>query len=108
MFFLLGLGGGLLFFNAAGSAGRRAGAHLLQLIVLLDTSGAVQLLVKFDHFRVDGFELGLVDVVACCGAEAVGAAARVGGVVLVVFKLRNSVLAPVESDVLALQGFWVA
>lgn len=55
----------------------------------------MQVLVEFDDLRIDGFELGLVDVVAGGGAEAVGAAARIGGVVLVVFKLRKSVLAPV-------------
>lgn len=92
---LLGLGSGLLLLDTPSSAGGGAGAHLLQLIVLLDSRSAVQVLVELDDLRIDGFKLGLVDVVAGGGAEAVGAAARVGGVVLVVFELRESVLAPV-------------
>jgi len=50
----------------------------------------VEVLVELDDFRVDGFELGLVEVVAGGGAEAVGAAARVGGVVVVVFELGEA------------------
>ena len=50
----------------------------------------MEVLVELDDFRVDGFELGLVEVVAGGGAEAVGAAARVGGVVVVVFELGEA------------------
>ena len=50
----------------------------------------MEFLVEFDDFRVDGFELGLVEVVAGGGAEAVGAATRVGGVVVVVFELGEA------------------
>lgn len=55
---------------------------------------AVQALVELDDLRVDGLELGLVDVVAGGGGEAVGAAARVRRVVLVVFKLGKARGAP--------------
>jgi hypothetical protein len=54
----------------------------------------VQVFVEFDDFRVDGFELGLVEVVTGGGAEAVGAATRVGGVVVVVFELGEADGAP--------------
>ena len=50
----------------------------------------MELFVELDDFRVDGLELGLVEVVAGGGAEAVGAATRVGGVVVVVFELREA------------------
>lgn len=50
----------------------------------------MKLLVELDDLRVDGLELGLVKVVAGGGAEAVGAAARVGGVVVVVFELGEA------------------
>ena len=50
----------------------------------------MEFLVEFDDFRVDGFELGLVEIVAGGGAEAVGAAARVSGVVVVVFELGEA------------------
>lgn len=56
----------------------------------------MQALVELDDFRVDGFELGLVEVVAGGGAEAVGAAARVGRVVVVVFELGEARGAPGE------------
>lgn len=55
---------------------------------------AVQTLVELDDLRVDGLELGLVDVVAGGGGEAVGAAARVRRVVLVVLKLGKTRGAP--------------
>ena len=48
-------------------------------------------LIKLDDgLRVDGLELGLVQVVAGGGAEAVGAAARVGHLVVVVFELGEA------------------
>ena len=50
----------------------------------------MKLFVELDDFRVDGLELGLVEVVAGGGAEAVGAATRVGGVVVVVFELGEA------------------
>ena len=50
----------------------------------------MELFVELDDFRVDGLELGLVEVVAGGGAEAVGAATRVGGVVVVVFELGEA------------------
>lgn len=89
---LLGLGNFLLL-DAAGGAGRGAGAHLLELILLIfggEDGSAVELFVELDDFRVDGLELGLVEVVAGGGAEAVGAATRVGGVVVVVFELGEA------------------
>lgn len=88
----LGLGD-LLLLDAAGSAGRGAGAHLLELVLLVfggEDGSAVKLLVELDDLRVDGLELGLVEVVAGGGAEAVGAATRVGGVVVVVFELGEA------------------
>ena len=54
----------------------------------------MKLFVELDDFRVDGFELGLVEVVAGGGAEAVGAATRLGGVVVVVFELGETNGAP--------------
>ena len=54
----------------------------------------MEFLVELDDLRVDGFELGLVEVVAGGGAEAVGAATRVGGVVGVVFELGETDWAP--------------
>jgi hypothetical protein len=54
----------------------------------------VKFLVEFDDLRVDGLELGLVEVVASGSAEAVGAATRVGGVVVVVFELGEADSAP--------------
>lgn len=56
----------------------------------------MQFLVELDDLRVDGLELGLEQVVAGGGAEAVGAAARVGRVVGVVFELGEAGGAPVE------------
>jgi hypothetical protein len=88
----LGLGD-LLLLDAAGGAGGGAGAHLLELVLLVfggEDGSAVELFVELDDFRVDGFELGFVEVVAGGGAEAVGAAARVGGVVVVVFELGEA------------------
>ena len=88
----LGLGD-LLLLNAAGRTGGGSGAHLLELILLVlggEDGSAVQFLVELDDLRVDGLELGLVKVVAGGGAEAVGAAARVGGVVVVVFELGEA------------------
>ena len=46
--------------------------------------------VELDDLRVDGLEFGLVEVVAGGGTEAVGAATRVGGVVVVVFELGKA------------------
>ena len=46
--------------------------------------------VELDDLRVDGLEFGLVEVVAGGGTEAVGAATRVGGVVVVVFELGEA------------------
>lgn len=46
--------------------------------------------VELDNLRVDGLEFGLVEVVAGGGTEAVGAATRVGGVVVVVFELGKA------------------
>lgn len=92
---LLGLRS-LLVLNTASGARRRASTHLLQLILVSTRGSAVQLLVKLDDgLRVDGFEFGLVEVVAGGGAEAVGAATRVGGVVVVVFELGEAGGAPV-------------
>ena len=54
----------------------------------------MKLFVELDDFRVDSLELGLVEVVAGGGAEAVGAATRVGGVVVVVFELREADCTP--------------
>jgi len=54
----------------------------------------VQVLIELDDLRVDGFELGLVKVVAGGGAEAVGAAARVGCVVGVIFEFGEARGAP--------------
>jgi len=92
----LGLGD-LLLLNAAGRTGGGSGAHLLELILLVlggEDGSAVEFLVELDDLRVDGFELGLVEVVAGGGAEAVGAATRVGGVVGVVFELGETDWAP--------------
>jgi hypothetical protein len=92
----LGLGD-LLLLDAAGGADRGAGTHLLELVLLVfsgEDGSAVELFVEFDDFRVHGFELGLVEVVAGGGAEAVGAATRVGGVVVVVFELGEADSAP--------------
>lgn len=50
----------------------------------------MKLFVELDNLRVDGLELGLVEIVASGGAEAVGAATRVGGVVVVVFELGQA------------------
>ena len=50
----------------------------------------MKLLVELDDLRVNGLELGFVEVVAGGGAEAVGAATRVGGVVVVVFELGEA------------------
>ena len=50
--------------------------------------------VELDDLRVDGLEFGLVEVVAGGGTEAVGAATRVGGVVVVVFELGEADGAP--------------
>lgn len=54
----------------------------------------MKLYVELDDFRVDGLELGLVEVVAGGGAEAVGAATRLGGVVVVVLELGETDGAP--------------
>jgi hypothetical protein len=54
----------------------------------------VQAFVELDDFRVNSFELGLVEVVTGSGAEAVGAAARVGRVVGVVLELGEADWAP--------------
>jgi hypothetical protein len=50
----------------------------------------VKFFVELDDLRVDGLEFGLVEVVAGGGTEAVGAATRVGGVVVVVFELGKA------------------
>ena len=50
----------------------------------------MKLLIELDDLWVDGFEFGLVKVVAGGSAEAVGAATRVGGVVVVVFELGEA------------------
>lgn len=77
-----------------------AGAHLLEAILggggALDVVGAraVQVLLELDDLRVDGLELGLVEVVPGGRGAAVGAAARLGGVVVVVFELGEAGLAP--------------
>jgi hypothetical protein len=87
----------LLFLDAASGAGRRSAAHLLELVLLvLGREGrcTVQALVELDDFRVNGFELGLVEVVAGSGAEAVGAATRVCRVVGVVLELGEADWAP--------------
>ena len=92
----LGLGK-LLLLDTAGGAGGGAAAHLLELILIVfggEDGSAVKFFVELDDLRVDGLELGLVEVVAGGGAEAVGAATRVGGVVLVVFKLGEADSAP--------------
>jgi len=89
----LGLGDLLLLLDATGGAGGGAGAHLLELVLFVfggEDGSAVEILVKLDDFRVDGFELGFVEVVAGGSAKAVGAAARVGGVVVVVFELGEA------------------
>ena len=90
----LGLGGRLLL-DAAGGAGGRAGAHLLELVLGLllggDGGGAVVGLVELDDLRVRGLELGLVEVVAGRVAEGVGAAARLGRVVGEVLELGEDV-----------------
>jgi hypothetical protein len=86
-----------LFLDAASGAGRRSAAHLLELVLLvLGREGrcTVQALVELDDFRVNGFELGLVEVVAGSGAEAVGAATRVCRVVGVVLELGEADWAP--------------
>ena len=54
----------------------------------------MEVFVELDDLRVDGFELGLVEVVAGSGTEAVGAATRVGRVVGVVLELGESDGAP--------------
>jgi hypothetical protein len=54
----------------------------------------VQAFVELDDFRVNSFELGLVEVVTGSGTEAVGAAARVGRVVGVVLELGEADWAP--------------
>lgn len=84
----------VLLLNTARSPSRRAAAHLLQLILVSSGRRAVQALVELDDFRVHSFELGLVEVVTGGGAEAVGAAARVGRVVVVVFELGEAGSAP--------------
>jgi hypothetical protein len=92
----------LLFLNTANRPSRRATSHLLQLIVShlfgRHGSGAVDPLIKLDDgLRVDGLELGLVQVVAGGSAEAVGAAARVGHLVVVVFELGEADWTPGEN-----------
>jgi hypothetical protein len=87
----------LLFLDAASGAGGRSAAHLLELVLLVlggESRCAVQAFVELDDFRVNGFEFGLVEVVAGSGAEAVGAAARVGRVVGVVLELGEADWAP--------------
>ena len=46
--------------------------------------------VELDDLRIDGLELGLVEIVAGGGAEAVGAATRLGRVVVVVLELGEA------------------
>jgi hypothetical protein len=87
----------LLFLDAASGTGRRSAAHFLELVLFVlgrESRCTVQALVELDDFRVNGFELGLVEVVAGSGAEAVGAATRVGRVVGVVLELGETNWAP--------------
>jgi hypothetical protein len=87
----------LLLLNAASSAGGGAAAHLLQLVLLIfggEDGSTMQVLVKLDDLRVDGFELGLVEVVAGGSTETVGAATRVGRIVGVVLELGEADRAP--------------
>lgn len=66
------------------------GALLLESEVV--DLGTVDVFLK-DGLGLDGFELGLEDVVACSGAEAVAATAGIGKVVVVVLELV-ALLAP--------------
>ena len=50
----------------------------------------MKLFVELDDLWVDGLELGLVEIVAGGGAEAVGAATRLGRVVVVVLELGEA------------------
>lgn len=74
----------LLFLNTSHGAGRRGGTHLLELVLL---AGSVKSLIIVNSLWIDVLELGLEDLVACSGAGAVGAAAGLHHVVVVVFKL---------------------
>lgn len=87
----------ILLVNTPHSISRRARAHLFKLVVFLSAArGAVDTLIKLDDgFRVDGLEFGLEDAVAGRGGEAVGAAARFGRIVRVVFELGEACFAPV-------------
>jgi hypothetical protein len=88
----------LLFLDAASGTGGRSAAHLLELVLLVlgrESRCTVQALVELDDFRVNGFELGLVEVVTGSGAETVGAATRVGRVVGVILELGEADWAPV-------------
>lgn len=88
------LASSLLILNTAHGVRGRAGAHLLELIVLVRGTGAVDVLFVLDDLRIDGLEFGLQGGVAGSSTEAVGAAARLGEVVVVVLELGQSATAP--------------
>lgn len=87
----------LLFLDATSGTGGGAAAHLLELVLLVlgrEGGCAVNAFVELDDLRVDGLELGLVEIVSGSGAEAVGAAARVGHLVVIVLELGEADGAP--------------
>ncbi len=90
----------LLLINTAHGIRRRGSAHLLQLIVIseIGLAGTVDVLLVLNDLRVDSLEFGLEDGAAGGRRKAIGAAARVGKVVVVVLELGTS-LAPALLEV---------
>ena len=69
---------------------RTSRTHLLQLLL----PHSMRLLIILDDLRVDRLELGLESGVAGRVRGAVGAAARLGGVEVVVFEFGDAFAAP--------------
>ena len=90
----------LLLINTTHGVRGRSGTHLLQLIVISEIGLArtVDVLLVLNDLRVDSLEFGLEDGAAGGRRKAIGAAARVGEVVVVVLELGTG-LAPALLEV---------